>query len=228
MRRIDYYDVDRSLYQRFDTCKHICRDAYRTAAQKSALCILCCERIFDLFLDIFDGDKAFEIKILINDGKFFLARCGKDLFGLFKCDAFACRDQIFGCHAIFDLLRKICLKFEITVGDDTYELAALGDGNTGDAVLAHEVVGIFKGMLGGKKKRICNDAVLRTFYFIDFLRLFFDRHVFVDDSDSALSGHGNCHEILGDRIHPCAHHRDIQPDRTGKICRNIDLIRNDL
>ena len=44
-----------------------------------------------------------------------------------------------------------------------------------------------KGMLRGKIKGICNDAVLRTLYLVHLLGLLLNGHILMDDTDTALS-----------------------------------------
>ena len=56
---IQHNNVYLSLYQSFHTIQNIGCDTYCSSAEQTALCVLCGQRIFDLFLDIFDGDKTF-------------------------------------------------------------------------------------------------------------------------------------------------------------------------
>ena len=73
MSGVKYNDIHLSLHQSVHTVQHIRCDAYSGAAEQTALSVLCGQRVFDLFLDIFDGDETAEVKIIINDGKLLLA-----------------------------------------------------------------------------------------------------------------------------------------------------------
>ena len=128
--------VDKCIY----TIHHIARDADTGSTEQTALCILCAERIFDLFFNVFDRDETFQIVFCIHDGEFLFSCLCEDLFCLFQSDAFACGDQILGGHALLDLLCEICLKLQVAVGDDSNELAFSCDRDTGDAELAHQIV----------------------------------------------------------------------------------------
>ena len=52
-------------------------------------------------------------------------------------------------HGFLDLLGKICLELQVAVGDDTDQLSALCDRDTGNAELCHQLIGIRQGMLRG-------------------------------------------------------------------------------
>ncbi len=52
-------DVHMCVDQGIHTVHHISRDADACTAEQPALNIFCGERVFDLFFDIFDGDKTF-------------------------------------------------------------------------------------------------------------------------------------------------------------------------
>ena len=59
MRGIHDDHIHGSLYQRFHTGKHIGCNTDGASAQKTSLCVFGRQRIFDLFLNILDGDQAF-------------------------------------------------------------------------------------------------------------------------------------------------------------------------
>ena len=92
----------------------------------------------------------------------------------------------------------------------------------------HQVLSILQCVIRRQRERIRDDAVLRTFDFVDFFRLLFDRHVLVDDADAALTGHRNRHPALRNRIHAGAHKGNIELDFLGEIRIQVYLIRNHL
>ena len=142
-------NVHTGLHQCLYTLQHIGGDTHCCAAEQTSLAVLGRLGIFDLFLDILDGDESLQIEVVIYDGQLLLAGFGKDLLGLFQGDALFCGDQALGGHAFLDLLGKIGLELQVTIGDDTHQLAALGDRHAGNAELGHQVVGVRQCMLRG-------------------------------------------------------------------------------
>ena len=54
-----------------------------------------------------------------------------------------------------------------------------------------------------------------------FVCLCFDSHILVNNTDSSLTCHGNCHTVFCNRIHAGAHHRDVQLDLLGQMRSQI-------
>ena len=77
-------NVHTGLHQCLHTLQHIGGDTYCCAAEQTSLAVLGRLGIFDLFLDILDGDESLQIEIVIYDGQLLLAGFGKDLLGLFQ------------------------------------------------------------------------------------------------------------------------------------------------
>ena len=76
-------------------------------------------------------------------------------------------------------------------------------------------------MLRRQIERIGDNTVLRTFYFVYFFCLLLNRHILVNNTDSSLTCHGNCHTVFCNRIHAGAHHRDVQLDLLGQMRSQI-------
>ncbi len=68
------------------------------------------------------------------------------------------------------------------------------------------------GMFRRKVKGVHNHAVFRTLYTVHHVCLFLNWHIFVNNSDSALTGNGYRHLCLCHRIHRRRHKRNIQMD----------------
>ena len=64
------------------------------------------------------------------------------------------------------------------------------------------------------------------FNFLDFVALFFNRHKSMNDSQSSISCHLNCHPSFSDCIHWWGDNRNIERDTFGKIWRNVTLCPN--
>ena len=209
------------FYQRIDTIEHVCRDADCGTAEQTSLLILGGQWVLDGFLDIFDGDQTFEVEIVIDNRKFFFSGFCKDCFCLVQRNAYFCSDQVFAGHGLFDFLGEISFKLQITVCNNTNQFSVLGNRDTGNTEFCHPIIGIFQGVLRRQIERIGDNTVLRTFYFVYFFCLLLNRHILVNNTDSSLTCHGNCHTVFCNRIHAGAHHRDVQLDLLGQMRSQI-------
>ena len=81
-------------------------------------------------------------------------------------------------------------------------------------------------MIRRQIERVCDDAVLGALHHVHLFCLLLNTHVLVNNTDAALSGHSDCHLMLCNRIHACAHHRDIELDFICQLCLDIDHIRS--
>ena len=151
--------VHLGVHQGAHAVEHVRGDSHARAAQQASLGVFCGKGIFDGLLNVLDGDQAHQVEILIYNRKLFLPCLREDLLRFLQGDAFPCGDQALGGHGFLDLLREVCFKFEIPVGDDADQLTAFRDRYAGNAELRHQVVRILKGMLGRKGKWIGNDSV---------------------------------------------------------------------
>ena len=87
MSGVQYNYIHMSLHQSVHTVQNVRCDTDSCAAEQTSLSVLCGQRIFDLLLNIFDGDETLQVKIIINDGKLLLAGFGQDFLGLVQGDA---------------------------------------------------------------------------------------------------------------------------------------------
>ena len=99
------------IHKRAHSVQHIGRNAHARAAQQSSLAVLGGKRIFDRLLNIFDGDQACQIIIVVHDGQLLFPRFGKDLLRLLQVDAHFRGDQPFRRHGLFNFLGEICFEF---------------------------------------------------------------------------------------------------------------------
>ena len=94
--------------------------------------------VFELFLDVLDGDEAFELVVVVDDEEFFDAVLVEDVLGLFEGGADGHGDEVLLGHNGVDGEVGAGDEAEVTVGEDADELAVLGDGDAGDFVAAHD------------------------------------------------------------------------------------------
>ena len=142
-------NVNLGFCQSCHTIQNIGSNTNTCTAEQTSLCILCCKRIFDRLLNILDRDQALQIEVLINDRQLLFSCLCQNLLCFFQCDTFGSRNQTFTGHGFFNLLGKICLEFQVAVGNDADQLFALCDRDTGNTEFCHQFIGICKGMLRG-------------------------------------------------------------------------------
>ena len=102
------------------------------------------------------------------------------------------------------------------------------DRNAGNVVLIHQIVRVGQGVVRAEEDRIDDDAMFGAFDLIDFLALFVDAHVLVNDADAAFPRHSDGHIRFGDGVHARAHDRNIQLDLIRQVRRHIDFPRKDI
>ena len=209
MGGIDDDHIHLGLHQRIHPHHHVLCDAYGRAAEQPSLLILCRIWVLNLLLNIFDRDQALQVKVLIYNRQLLFPGLRQYLLGFLQGNSLTGSNQPFRGHGFLNLFCEIRLKKQVPVGDNAHQLFALRDRNPRYPEFAHQLICILKGVLRRKVKGIGNYAVLGPLYLVHFLRLGFHRHIFVDNADSALPGHGDRHPVLRHRIHPRAHQRDV-------------------
>ena len=116
------------------------------------------------------------------------------------------------CYKLFrrEIIQKIAPRLkedrfgfepEVAVGQDSDQFSVTGNRNAADPVPAHQFFRIADQVFRTQVKRIRNHAVFTALYFIHLRRLFLNAHVLVDDTQTALPGHGDCHFAVRHRIH---------------------------
>ena len=109
---------------------------------EAAVVVFCGAGIFEFFLDVFNGDEALEVEVLINDEKFFDAVFLENFFGFFERGADGDGDEIVFGHDLADELGVIFFEAQVAVGEDAGEASTASDGEAGDAVLGHDFEGL--------------------------------------------------------------------------------------
>ena len=210
--RVNIDHVHLRVQQCVDPLKNVVGYAYRGAAQEPAFGILGAVGILACLLNILDGNQAAQVEVLIHDRKFFNPVGGQDFLGLFQGCAFRGCYQVFAGHYLADGAVVIRFKPEVTVGQDAYEFAVPGNRDSADPVAAHQFFSVGNQVFGAQEKGVGNDAVLTALHLIHLGSLFFNGHVFMNDSQSAFPGHGDGHPAVSHGIHGGAQYGNIQLD----------------
>ena len=127
---IHHNNVHFCLYKLFHAFQAVCSNTDCRAAEQPALGVLRRQRVFNLFFNILDCDKTFQISFIIHDRKFFFSCFCKKLLRFLKGNSLFCRDQTFGRHGFFYFLGEVFLKFQITVCNNTDQLASFCNRHT--------------------------------------------------------------------------------------------------
>ena len=208
---IEHEDIDLCSDQGACAVEHIGSHADAGAAEQSAAGITGRIREFHGFFDVLNGDQTLEVAVLVHDRELLDLVLAQDLLCLLEGGAHRCGDEAILGHDIADLGGEIGQEAHVAVGDDADQLAlAVNDRNTGNAELAHQLVGILDKLVLGQGEGIDDNAVLGTLDLVYLVSLLFDGHILVDDADAALSGNGDGHTGVGDGIHSCGDDGGIQ------------------
>ena len=190
---------------------------------EAALVVLAGVGVFEFFLDVFDGDEAFEFVGVVDDEQFFDAVLVEDLFGVLEGGADGDGDEVVFGHDVADGDGGVADEAEVAVGEDADEFAAAGDGDAGDFVAAHDFEGVGDGAVGLDGDGVDDHAGFGALDLVDFAGLGVDGEVAVDDAEAALLGHGDGHAGLGDGVHGGGHEGGGEGDTAGEAGLRADL-----
>ncbi len=187
-------------------------DADRRPDQQAAEPILCRARILGSLEDVFVGDEPFKVKALIDHHDLLDLVLMKKLLGLLERGADGHRDELAG-HNILDRDRQPGFEADVPVGQDADQLVVfVGDRQSRDPVLFHDLDGLFDLFLGTDRNGIDNHAAFVALDLVDLFGLELNRHVAVDDPHSALLGQGDSHAGGRHRVHSRADNGDAEGD----------------
>src|SRR5580704_14297908 len=190
---------------------------------KPALGIFGGSGIFEFFLDVFDGDEAFEVEVLIDDEKFFDTMLLQDFFGLIEGGANRNGDEIVLGHHLANELAVIFFEAQVAIGENAGEARAAGDGQAGDAVLGHDLEGLANGDIRRNGDGVDDHTGFGALDTIDFFRLAVERHIAMNDADAALPGDADGEARFRDGVHGGGSERNVEGEFTGEIRGGVDV-----
>ncbi|CGW58372.1 Uncharacterised protein [Salmonella enterica subsp. enterica serovar Typhi] len=167
------------------------------------------------------------MEVIINDQRFFYAFfvhfCQHDFTGF----AFTNGHQtLFRRHVNTHRLVQVSHKTHVTTGDDTHQLVIFSHHR-----IARKTVTLGQGFhfmqRGGWQDglRVGHYAGLVFLHAANFFRLALNRHVFVDKTDAAFLGQGNCQARFRHGVHRRRKHRNIQTNSFRQLRAEISSIR---
>ena len=198
----------------------------RSTAEESAVSIFCGIGIFGRFLNIFDRNKTGKLAFFINDRKLFYFTAAKYLLSLFMSCAFRSSNKIFSCHNIVDRHIHSCKETHITVCNDTNKITAVvHDRHTGDPVFVHKFFRFVNFVFGVERERISDNAILTSLNLFNLVSLKFDRHILMNNTDTAFASHSNSHICFSNSIHSRRYNGCVKCDFVSEASRNVYIRR---
>ena len=96
-------------------------------------------------------------------------------------------------------------------------LLGIHNGNTADMILSHNIQCLSHRTTQRNSDWVIDHTVLCTLYDSHLTGLVLYRHILMYHTDTSLTGNGNSHLTLGNRIHSCRHKRHVQLDVTREM-----------
>ncbi len=228
VRRIHHQHVHFSGHQLLGALQEVGARTNGRAHAQSSLRIFRRVGIFQLFLNVLDGDQALERVLIVHHQKFLHAVMMQNLLGFFERGAHRNRDEILLGHHVGDW--EIVARFEsqVAIGQDADQPAVLGDRHAGDAIAFHQRERVENLEFGLDRDGVDNHSAFTALYAIHFLGLTLHRHVAMHDADAALLRQRDGKVRLGDRVHGRADDRDVDCDMPGQAGARIGFGRQDV
>lgn len=179
------------------------------------------------FSDVFYGDKAFEVEVLIDDEKFLNAMFLENFFGLIQGGADGNGDEIVFGHDLADELAVIFFESQVAVGENAGEPRAPRDGQARDAVFRHNLQGLADGDVGRNGDRVDDHAGFGAFHAIDLFGLALEREIAMNDADTALSCDADGEARFGNGIHGGGREGNVDGQFAREMRGGVDLGRKD-
>ena len=104
--------------------------------------------VFTNFFNILDGQKPFEIILIIHHQQLFDSVLVQQPFGLHLTNPHRNSDQVFAGHDLLHLARHISHETDISIGYDTNQMAFLDNGQPRNTVFGHKLENTSNFILG--------------------------------------------------------------------------------
>src|SRR5688572_19387076 len=166
-------------------------DADGGADAKAAAGVLAGVGELDLLVEVLHREKAAEVEVGVDEEELLDLALVEEAFGALDGGAGGRGEEGRLRHDVGDLLGVVGLEPHVAAGDDADQLAADGDGDAADVLVAHHPAGGRDALVGGEADRIGDDAGLEALDPRHFADLIGGGEVPVDDADAAFLGEGD-------------------------------------
>ena len=211
MCRVNDNGIDACIDECLDAFHRVDCHTYAGSNAQTAFGILTSHGFVLGFRDVLISNESDQTTVGVYYGEFLNFVLLQD----FTCAGQICRRvgryEIIARHHFVDRAIEVMLEAQIAVRDNTHELHVIVyDGDTADVIFGHERQGVSDGFSALDGHRIVDHAVLGTLHDGHLTRLLFDRHIFVDHTDTAFTGDRNRHGGFGHSVHGCRHEGNVQ------------------
>ena len=220
---VDDNHVDSGPDQSFEPFFAVIADPDRRPHPQPSEVVLAGVGILADFFDVLDGDQPLEGKGVVDHQQLFDTMQVQVIFSLLQGRSRRHGDQLVLGHHVGDRLVQFGFETQVAIGQNTDQLAILGDGNPGDAVFLHQLKGLIDFLVGMHRDRVDNHAAFRLLDLVDFEGLHSRRHVFVQDAETPFPGHADGGPVFGDGIHGGGKQGNVEFDFGGQLSREVDF-----
>ena len=181
-------------------------------------------------LDVLHRDQAGGAIILVDDDDPLDLAVAQQGPRLVSSSPLTHGDQIARGHQLDGLAIRVGVEPHVAVGQDADQPAGhrIHDRKARNLPLGHDGADFPERRLRCDGHRIDDHAAFIAFDLADHVRLLLDRHIAVEDAQTAGLGHGDRQPAFGDRVHGGRGQRDVQPDVAGQLRRDVRVCGHDL
>ena len=179
------------------------------------------------FLEIFYGDHAEQVEAVINNQRFlnaFFVHFGENDIARF---AFTNGHQtLFWRHIYANRLVQVSHKTHVTAGDDADQFVIFSHHRVACKAVTLGQFFHFAQSSGWQYGLwVSYHARFVFLHAANFFSLALDGHVFVDKTDAAFLGQGNCQARFRHGVHCCGEHRNVQANGFRQLGAEVSSIR---
>ena len=224
--RVDDNRISTGIHQSLHTVESISRYTYTSGDTQTTFRVFTSHRFILSFRYIFISNEAYQLTFLIYNRQLLNSVFLQDLRNSLHISGRISSDNIFFCHHFVDMLIHISYETKVTVCYNSHQISLIIHYRyTTNSVFRHQCQCIAYSRTSLNGYRIINHTVFSTLHDGYLTCLFFDRHILMDNTDTAFTCNGNCHFRFGNRIHSGRYKRNFQLNVFRKLCREFDSFR---
>ena len=218
MCRIDDDSVGTGAYQCTGTLQRVHRHTHTGSHTQPAFLILAGHRLVLGLGDILIGNQTHKPVLAVHYGQLLYLMFLQYLGSCREVGLLVSGHQILTGHDLVNGLVQASLKPQVTVRDNSHQMVVVvHHGDSANMVIVHHGERIAHLASLAYRHGIVNHTVLGTLHDGHLTGLLLNRHVFVNHTNTSLTGNGNGHRRLGHCIHSRCNKRHVQPDIAGKL-----------
>ena len=211
MSRINHNCIRTGIYQCLHTIQRIGSHTYTGSYTQTTFGIFTSHRFIFCFCNIFISNKTDQLSVHSDNRKFLDLMFLKNLCSRFQISRLVCSYQsFFRSHDKINMFSHVSFETQISVSNNTHQITfIIYHRDTTDFIFRHDVQCILNSRTSFNRYRVINHTIFGTLYDSNLSCLFFDRHIFVNHTDTTFTSNGNRHFRFGNRIHGSRHKRNF-------------------